>query len=51
MIVILGCLAVAAGANKAHPVQTLANDVELILLVAFFLTGFVGGFLVQARRA
>jgi hypothetical protein len=51
MIVILGCLAVAATANKANPVQTLANDLELILLAAFFLTGLVGGFLVQARRA
>lgn len=50
VIILLGFVTVVLEANKADPVQVLANNLEMILLAAFFLTGIVGGFLVQARR-
>ena len=46
-----GFLVSILGARKANPVQVLANNLELILLAAFLLTGLVGGFLAQARRS
>lgn len=51
MIILIGFLTVVLAANKVNPMQVLANDLELILLAAFLLTGLVGGFLVHARRA
>ena len=51
MIILIGFLTVVLAANKVNPMQVLANDLELILLAAFLLTGLVAGFLVHARRA
>ena len=48
IIIILGLLAVVLG--RSNPTQVLANNLELILLAAFFLTGVLGGFLMQARQ-
>lgn len=50
IIVILTIMMILLGASKANAVQVLANNLELMLLAAFLLTGIVGGFLVQARR-
>lgn len=49
VLVLIGVV-VAAFVGSRHPMEVVADNLELLLLAAFFITGILGGFLTHIRR-